>query len=199
MSWSLGETAALALKATRGAGMSWGLAEETAASVVWLHSRGLPGMSALCGYLGSANTFRTDEPACPIITGCALIDGSTEAPDRLSVSRDLGLVQAPLLLLPFVARLDPGTIWLHAPGLGGVADQTDGDRWQSHCLRGAASCRIEYRDRPQIDPGRERLTRLGEQFACCVDRLGTFAHRTYAPATGQSRMSGAGAGLTDND
>lgn len=199
MSWSLGETAALALKATRGAGMSWGLAEETAASVVWLHSRGLPGMSALCGYLGSAKTFRTDEPACPIITGCALIDGSTEAPDRLSVSRDLGLVQAPLLLLPFVARLDPGTIWLHAPGLGGVADQTDGDRWQSHCLRGAASCRIEYRDRPQIDPGRERLTRLGEQFACCVDRLGTFAHRTYAPATGQSRMSGAGAGLTDND
>ncbi|MEC7211900.1 MAG: DUF3726 domain-containing protein [Pseudomonadota bacterium] len=199
MSWSLGETAALALKATRGAGMSWGLAEETAASVVWLHSRGLPGMSALCGYLGSANTFRTDEPACPIITGCALIDGSTEAPDRLLGSRDLGLVQAPLLLLPFVARLDPGTIWLHAPGLGGVADQTDGDRWQSHCLRGAASCRIEYRDRPQIDPGRERLTRLGEQFACCVDRLGTFAHRTYAPATGQSRMSGAGAGLTDND
>ena len=38
MSWSLGETAALALKAARGAGMSWGLAEETAASVVWLHT-----------------------------------------------------------------------------------------------------------------------------------------------------------------
>ncbi|HAG24232.1 MAG TPA: DUF3726 domain-containing protein, partial [Alphaproteobacteria bacterium] len=52
MSWSLGETAALALKAARGAGMSWGLAEETAASVVWLHSRGLPGISALCSYLG---------------------------------------------------------------------------------------------------------------------------------------------------
>ncbi|MAE12157.1 MAG: hypothetical protein CMN35_02945 [SAR116 cluster bacterium] len=61
MSWSLGETAALALKAARGAGMSWGLAEETAASVVWLHSRGLPGISALCSYLGISDSI-SDRP-----------------------------------------------------------------------------------------------------------------------------------------
>ena len=199
MSWSLGETAALALNAARGAGMSWGLAEETAASVVWLHGRGLPGMSALCRYLGSTDIPRTEGLACPINTGCALIDGTMEAPQRISDSCDLGLEQAPLLLLPFVMRLDPDTIWLHAPGLGRAADRTDGDSWQSHCLRCAASCRIEYRDRPQIDPARKQLTRLGDQFACCVDRPAIFTHRIYAPATGQSRMSGAGAGLTDND
>ncbi len=42
-------------------------------------------------------------------------------------------------------------------------------------------------------------TRLPDQFACCVDRLTGYAHRTYAPATSQSRLAGAGAGLTDND
>ena len=156
-------------------------------------------MSALCRYLGSTDIPRTDGLACPINTGCALIDGTMEAPQRISDSCDLGLEQAPLLLLPFVMRLDPDTIWLHAPGLGRAADRTDGDSWQSHCLRCAASCRIEYRDRPQIDLARKQLTRLGDQFACCVDRPAIFTHRIYAPATGQSRMSGAGAGLTDND
>ena len=51
MSWSLGETGALALKAARGAGMTWGLAEEASEAVVWLQARGLPGVSALCRYL----------------------------------------------------------------------------------------------------------------------------------------------------
>jgi hypothetical protein len=30
-------------------------------------------------------------------------------------------------------------------------------------------------------------------------RLSGFAHRTFAPATEESRMRGAGAGLSDND
>ena len=42
-------------------------------------------------------------------------------------------------------------------------------------------------------------TRLDDDFACCVAMLGRFAHRTYAPATQESRLAGAGAGLTDND
>ena len=53
MSWSIGETSALALKATRGAGLSWGLAEEAAGAVAWLHERNLPGVAALCSYLGA--------------------------------------------------------------------------------------------------------------------------------------------------
>ncbi len=120
MSWSLGETAALALKAARGAGMSWGLAEETAASVVWLHSRGLPGISALCSYLGQylgqAAAPHSPEGGCPIMTGCALIDGMMDVPETSSQTLDLGHVHAPLLLLPFVARLEPaitgGTRWV---------------------------------------------------------------------------------------
>ena len=192
MSWSLGETAALALKAARGAGMSWGLAEETAASVVWLHGRGLPGMSALCSYLGSTDTPRTDGPACPIITGCALIDGTMEAPERLSDSCDLGLVQAPLLLLPFVARLDPGT--LATPPASGAGP--DGWRcWQVIARR----CKLPHR----ISAGHrstppERLTRLGDSLP--VASTGLAPSRT-APMPGDGTVTdvGAGASLTDND
>ena len=199
MSWSLGETAALALKATRGAGMSWGLAEEAAGSVVFLHRRGLPGLSALCSYLGKREFPHPGEIACPIMTGCALIDGTMAVPDKPSESIDLGPVHMPLLLLPFVARLAPGTIWLLATGLGGRIDRQAGDGWQSHYLHAGGVCRLVRQTTPQIDPALETETRLDERFACCVDRLGGFAHRTYAPATGQSRLSGAGAGLTDND
>ena len=207
MSWSLGETAALALKAARGAGMSWGLAEETAASVVWLHSRGLPGISALCSYLGQylgqhlgqAAATQSPEGGCPIMTGCALIDGMMDVPETSSQTLDLGHVHAPLLLLPFVARLEPGHYWLQAPGLQGTVDIANGDGWQSHCLRGSGSCTVSLGDRPQVDSVLEMITRVDGRFTCCVDRLDAYAHRTYAPATGQSRMSGAGAGLNDND
>ena len=199
MSWSLGETAALALKAARGAGMSWGLAEETAASVVWLHSRGLPGISALCSYLGQAAAPQSPEGGCPIMTGCALFDGMMDVPETSSQPLDLGHVHAPLLLLPFVARLEQGHYWLQAPGLQGTVDIANGDGWQSHCLRGSGSCTVSLGDRPQVDPALEMITRVNGRFTCCVDRLDAYAHRTYAPATGQSRMSGAGAGLTDND
>ena len=206
MSWSLGETAALALKAARGAGMSWGLAEETAASVVWLHSRGLPGISALCSYLGQylgqhlgqAAAPQSPEGGCPIMTGCALIDGMMDVPETSSQTLDLGHVHAPLLLLPFVARLEPGHYWLQAPGLQGTVDIANGDGWQSHCLRGSGSCTVSLGDRPQVDPALEMITRVDGRFICCVDRLDAYAHRTYAPAPVKSRMSSAGAGLTNS-
>ena len=106
---------------------------------------------------------------------------------------------APLLLLPFVARLEPGYYWLHALGLEGTVGIAKADGWQNHCICGSGSCTVRLEDGPHVDPALEMITRVDSRFICCVDRLGAYAHRTYAPATGQSRMSGAGAGLTDND
>ena len=218
MSWSLGETAALALKAARGSGLSWGLAEETAAAVVWLHVNGLPGISALCSYLGNPDGAPRTDGACPILTGCALIDGAMPCPEHPGDVSVIGPVRAPLLLLPFVARLDGGTIWLLTSSQSGDADgiingpdgndppgndptgnDPGGDAFASHCLSGAASCQLRRDTRPQVIAPQREVLRLASHFACCVDRLGTFAYRTYAPATGQSRLAGAGAGLTDND
>ena len=196
MSWSLGETAALALKAARGADLQWGLAEEAAGAVFWLHQRGLPGIAALCGYLETCGKSAVaDSATCPLVLGSALSDGTHPVPDAVDEQLDLGPVKAPLLLLPFVATIPPGTIWLTAPGFG---DSTR-DGWHSGWLRGIAPCRLHRGGVPQIDPGRADQTRLAGQFACCVARLTSYAYRTYAPATSQSRLAGAGAGLTDND
>ena len=227
MSWSLGETAALALKAARGANLPWGLAEEAAGAVFWLHQRGLPGISALCGYLDICGYDRPGEAAlCPLEIGTALSDGTRPCPVNADDRLDLGFVKAPLLLLPFVATIPPGTVWLTAEGFGdetawprdrssdgssdgswdgsldaladGPVDEVVG-RWQSGWLHGRASCQLRLGATVQIDPQRASQTRLPDQFACCVERLTGYAHRTYAPASSQSRLAGAGAGLTDND
>ena len=49
--YSLGEIDALARKATRGAGYSWGIAEETGKSVRWLSAYGFSGAEALAEHL----------------------------------------------------------------------------------------------------------------------------------------------------
>ena len=51
MSWSLGEVRALAVKAARGSGLPWGLAEEAGFAVQWLEARGGPGVEALSQYI----------------------------------------------------------------------------------------------------------------------------------------------------
>ena len=202
MSWSLGETAALALKATRGVGFSWGLAEEAAGAVIWLHERGLPGAAALCSYLGMvADGHVTDtagETGCPLLTGSALSDGTIAAPSTAGGTLDLGLIHSPLLLLPFVASLPPGTMWLEAETTG-KDSKLPSDRWQSQWLRSEAVCHVVVGKAPQIDSAGTHRMRTPDQFGCCIERLTHFAHRTYAPATSASRLSGAGAGLNDND
>ena len=51
MSWSLGEIRALAIKAARGAGMPWGMAEEAGFASHWLLQQGLPGTELLATLL----------------------------------------------------------------------------------------------------------------------------------------------------
>ena len=202
MSWSLGETSALALKATRGAGLSWGLAEEAAGAVAWLHERDLPGAAALCSYLGAITddlSLRVaSDAACPLLIGSALSDGTITAPSGTGERIDLGRVLSPLLLLPFVASLPPGTMWLQAGTLGHNQARPP-DRWQSQWLLGDAQCHVVRSNSRQIDQPGQFQMRTPDQFGCCMAKLNGFAHRTYAPATSASRLSGAGAGLTDND
>ena len=197
MSWSLGETGALAVKAARGAGFAWGLAEDAGFAVVWLQARGLPGAPALCSYLNwySATKHRPDEKTgrCPLLTGAAISDGVISAPQSAQDETDIGLVRTPLLLLPFISNLDGGMIILD-----GLSMQDDKDA--AHAApAGLSHCRL----RRLTVPPKQALTvthsRLETEFACCVETFGRLAHRTYAPATPESRLAGAGAGLTDND
>lgn len=211
--WSLGEVEALARKAARGAGCSWGLAEEAGRAVRWLAARGLPGPEALVALLawrdgldhaavvpvpGPEGWAGLSGPVCPIVAGAMLCDGLWPGGQG---ALQLGPVVQPLLLLPFAAWLAQarrqalGLSWGEtavtlAPG-GGLAREGP--------LLAAAPARVRIGAEAM---GRAAIAVPGNRAradGAVVAALERLAARTYAPATEASRLVGAGAGLSDND
>lgn len=95
---SLSEIAALAARASRGAGRSWGEAEEAAEAACWLARAGLDWAGALLAAL-DAQAANAD---CALRAGIALADGATLSSTKLTAQRR---VNSPCFLLPFVARV----------------------------------------------------------------------------------------------
>lgn len=211
MTWSLNEIEALSRKATRGAGYSWGLAEEAGRAVRWLEVRSLPGAAALVGHLramdGQALNALTPDletwaapggAACPILAGTMLADGLAGGDtDEL----DLPAVNAPLLLLPFLSWMAEAQDRAVALDLAdtAIALGPDGMLYASGTITapGAGPVTLQFGASPLGAPITEGLRSACD--AAIVAALNTFAHRTYAPATEESRLAGAGAGLSDND
>ncbi|MEO0566644.1 MAG: DUF3726 domain-containing protein [Pseudomonadota bacterium] len=216
MSISLGEVQSLSVKAARGAGMEWGLAEEAGMAARWLCVHGLPGVEALAGLLRDQDGgdyassrpqtrswpwYAEGQSLCPIKTGAAICDRA-----RLIKSGEGFALQStawPILLAPFLASAASLTgkalkvSWQHvAVCVSSDSTSVDGNVDMLMCPEtanvaikevSALQCELllpHFRARPD-EASLEYLTRL--------------AHRTYAPETEQSRLSGAGAGLTDND
>jgi hypothetical protein len=218
VSWSLGEIRALALKATRGSGMPWGLAEEASEAVTWLQARGLPGVSALCRYLNWYQLQKTllpnwtgrliegnTIPYCPFVIGTAISDGAVKMPPDLNTKASLGLIRQPVLLLPFVSSSAQKDYGLYV-GNSFISDVLVDEEALLHLdfpkafLMDEAECFIR--------PVSKALTefqpitppfRLPDCYGGCIDVLNKFASRTYAPLSEQSRSSGAGANLINDD
>ncbi|TBX21744.1 DUF3726 domain-containing protein [Nioella sediminis] len=211
MTWSLNEIEALSRKAARGAGYSWGLAEEAGRAVRWLEARDLPGAQALVDHLKRVDgqdlaSFTPDADswtapggtACPILAGTMLADGMARSgPDPITLP-DLA---SPLLLLPFLSWM--ATAQGRTVGIGvsdtEVALSPEGTLTQTANIPSPASAPVALRF--GVDPAGDTVAE-GLRSACSADTvaaLNAFAHRTYAPATEESRLAGAGAGLTDND
>ena len=205
ISWSLGETAALATKAARGAGMPWGLADETGVAVSWLHAHGIPGLAALCRYLkwrdNGIVTQWPDRPAgaacyCPIALGTAYMDGA------IPLTLATGTIREPVLMLPFIAKrntdqpmqVDLGDMSIHLSKDGVFSPYLD-----TALLISQANCTINHATDTAAMTPYELTQRVPSYFFGCVAVLTEFAKKTYAPATDESRMAGAGAGLNDND
>ena len=205
ISWSFGETAALATKAARGAGMPWGLADETGVAVSWLQARGIPGLAALCRYLkwqkNGPLTRWPDPPAgkscyCPIALGTAYIDGVLPATITIESIRE------PVLMLPFIAKRN--TDQPMQVDLGDMSSHLSKDCVFSPYLNttlliSQANCTINHATHTAAMTPYELTQRVPSYFFGCVAVLNEFAKKTYAPATDESRMAGAGAGLNDND
>lgn len=192
MSWSLGEAKALAIKAARGIEIPWGMAEEAGFAAHWLQSFGAPGLAALADCLEWHDSKPpTPHDLCPISIGTAISDAGRGVPENL------GRVRNPLLLAPFIAACSPSGMVLRWEGADLVLSEAG---LVSAAAREALLIRetdcLSQRGVAQVA---NAATRVPETEADAMARLTHFAARTYAPATEASRLSGAGAGTSDND
>ncbi len=215
MSHSLNETEALCRKAARGAGFSWGLADEAGRAARWLESHGIAGTAALADLLERNDGRDYAELApltlapvwhaaggrlCPVITGAALCDQATAIAQGRIVT--LGETSWPVLMMPFADAMSGLTQRGVRISWDNVTVTVDAGRVRvdglAHLTCEAADtirCKVTD-DRPRNSlPTRTRATIRLDVLA----RLTALAARTYAPATEASRIAGAGAGLTDND
>lgn len=194
MSWSFSEIRSLSVKATRGAGLPWGLAEEAGFAVEWLERNGIPGSEALAAYVEETEanaSFTADQ--CPITQGTWISDsGSVELPENLSVFQ-------PVLLIPFLSlccgRKDLSLAWSR-----GSATFTNTEILEcSGEVVPATAEMVTLKPASVTVAHSEPTTRVPENRRSAVVILNRFAAKTYAPATEESRLAGAGAGTTDND
>jgi hypothetical protein len=214
MSYSLNEIEAQAKRAARGAGLSWGMAEEAGRATRWLAAYDLPGPELLCQVLrlndgvpqkqiaprlGGDAWYSVSGALCPLAAGAALNDIA----DQIGAGQPIEMahVSFPLLVVPFAAwaaqhlKRPVRVIWQD------VRIDTDGDGiWidgtgMNASEAGTLQCHLA---RVRHDPAQRPLIRGSVTPEVWAD-LDVFAHRTYAPATEASRLLGAGSGVSDND
>ena len=214
MRYALTEVETMARKAARGAGLSWGMAEEAGMAARWLCAMGLDGCAALAEVLDQADAAAAKARApvtlrsvwhassgtlCPLATGAALADAATL---WQASGLEMAHVTRPVLLLPFAAqavRALGAPVQISWDGVEAVADA-------DHLSLQAASAGALHRQaacvrlRANATLGRS-LPHYGRAEPQEADwrRLNSYAARTYAPETAESRLKGAGAGLSDND
>jgi hypothetical protein len=223
-SYSLPEIEALSKRAARGAGLSWGLAEEAGKAARWLHAHGQPGTSALASLLQAhdgcafeqlcpqtlVNPWRAlSGQLCPLITGAALLD---HANLHSHWPITLQAVSHPLLLAPFVARAARLGGCVMSMAWAGVTITIDADG-QVVCAQSPQQATALHDHGPQT----VTLTRQVQRPPLSCDHkiwphshwsqsvsaptwqvLETLAYRTLVPASASSR-AGAGAATGDND
>lgn len=215
MNYSLNEIEALAKKAARGAGYSWGIAEEAGKAVRWLHQYNQDGCTALCGLLrkidGSelhqhypdATSVRSSEKwhaqdrlMCPLMSGAVLSDRALILGQSRLVLCNL---LAPTLLFYFASRLvQQHVAVLSITWSGGKAVIGINIFHVEGILPEAVEAlTIDFIGDTDYATSIVKTRALPNQSAlACIEQ---FAQRTYAPASEASRIRGAGAGLSDND
>jgi hypothetical protein len=207
---SLNEVETIVLKAARGAGMAWGLAEEAAQAARWLAARRLS-FEALFAFLLESEAWRSeveidgaslsprsaDGWLCPIRAGAWLSDLGDNLPVRVE------RVLCPLLLAPFAARRK-GQFEL---AWAGATLQFDAGAVVSPPQRlpafGIARAEAAELTPASVVEARRDLL-VPNEGGLSIDvagwsKLQNFEARVYVPASLGSRLSGAGPALRDND
>ena len=192
MSYSLNEYEALCKKAARGIGMHWGQSEEVGKAARLLGTHGLDDGRLV---LRAIETFG---PQNALWLGPALCDEGWTFEEPLVIRG----IESPALMLPFLymivfdRKLSLCVTW---------------DRFAAIVSSAGIYCILHdglYKDGPldisisKISGSQHDVLRAQSRVNIpqeVLDRLDSLAHKTYAPATEESRLAGAGAGLSDND
>lgn len=201
MQLSLNEIQVESRKAARGAGLSWGMAEEVGYATSWLVERGIDALPPLLEVLRSRSD--TDQVSDPLRIGTMIADHA----HALGADEQLAFLQMrhPILVLPFLAiaarQCNRAITLQHEDGTWSLLPQREDPGLLIAASKRtrivAITCKAE--DLPlRLETQRVRSNRLDVDDAVW-HRLQDLAHRTYVPATEASRQSGAGAGRIDND
>ena len=216
---SQNEIETLCLKAARGAGMAWGMAEEAAFAAAWLSGMGIDGPSLLLRHLLKLDatggipviskgqwTATTSGALCPIAVGVALDDRAKLDDGPCSGAVTIAAVQYPCLTVPFLWRMARA---MHTPlrlewdyGAVSIVDTGDLDNNDLSPLLSIKQCRLRITpvtgkasDRPPVTSTPVKMLTLS---AATLGELNALAMRTTVPASDASRR-GAGATTNDND
>lgn len=213
---SLSEINALCFKAARGAGLTWGEAEEAGWAAAWLARAGLAGPSIVLNWLNDCDGLArpTPEagrwmapagPLCPLRAGIALADhaGLPEGPGTDGLQIDT--VAHSRLILPFIARaatrlgLPLRVGWRGAEITLRPADTGPLTLSPGHEDGAPADLRIAAVSRPDTD-GVPTVYSVPIQGIALTDwrALDAMALRVTVPPSAASR-AGAGAAEDDND
>lgn len=192
MSYSLNEYEALCKKAARGSGMHWGQAEEV--------GKAARSLGAYCLDDGRLvlNAIERFGPQNALWLGPALCDEGQIFEGVSTVEN----VEMPTLMLPFLHMM----VLDHEICLSVTWDRfkalisADGiDCILSDGLSETGPLDLKVSTISAAQATEPRLQSRIDVPQDIFDRLSALAHKTYAPATEESRLAGAGAGLSDND
>ena len=210
MRLSCNEAEALCHKAARGAGHSWGLAEEAGFAARWLYARGIDGLGALLAHLDQKaleapnaalidDVFRAKDGGhlCPIAVGAALSDYAALNRKTFRIEP----LHEPILVLPFLHQIacvsdhPMALTWTGGHVVVSAAGRIAGDLSE---LADTGMAKICVAPAPKsalpLLAARDPATVEGET----ISRLEAYAMRTTVPASTTSR-SDAGSESSDND
>ena len=217
--FSLGEIEAQAKKAARGAGLPWGLAEEAGRIARALASNAPRLLATMADDLEalydgrhawrldvSSNTLRSynTRPVSALVLAPAIADRISLMQNGATLSIEAS-VAAPELLAPILAGVAARCGSMVLIGIDGRTIEAGIDRANATQMlarisekTGAISVSLSHRLAPSPTPTHSAAAGVPLP-AELWQRFDALAALTYVPASEESRLSGAGAGLSDND
>jgi hypothetical protein len=193
---SLNEVETLAQKAARGAGLPWGVAEDTGRAAAWIARR----VGDWAGVLLALLELPPPRDESPLLLAGPLAD-SFPGGAPLRIAR----VVAPLWVLPglLATAAHPVAIRLDDAEIRCNPGDDPGATLPLEALAAMAEAALVLQFPPaplprlaNVWPVRFHRNRVR---AAAWRRLEAFAHLTYVPPSDHSRRTGAGAGLLDDE